>query len=341
MTRGTPARLIPPPRIRLDIRQRFRLIVEEAFANVEREEREHVAFIRALPKIAGRPPRGAAKRTRRATVTSERQRAPSERTEGRMRRVAGLVVFVLCLIVAMPAWATFPTVTATAITTGLTPDATSQTINIPTCASGDLLVVITGARSAANSVTWPAGYEELFDTNASTGLLSAAYKVSNGSEGSTISVTYAVSNSPGAVAYCITGQHASTPIEAATAATNTTGTSANPDPPSFSPSWGSGEDTLWIALEGHAGSTDTTAFPTNYGSNQLEAHANAGAATRGSAAAATRESATSPENPSSFTLASGVVWVANTIAIRPASAAAAAGGCIIGGGIFRAGCISD
>ena len=92
-------------------------------------------------------------------------------------------------------------------------------------------------------------------------------------------------------------------------------TSANPDPPSLTPSWGS-EDTLFIVVAAWDNATRTlTSYPTNYDSNQLSNLGGASSAAVG-LALATRAIAGAAENPGTFTISAGEQWDAYTIAIR-------------------------
>ena len=80
MTRGTPTRRICS-RIRRVVRNRFRRVVARAFENVERQDLEHAAWLRALPKPeaeAGRQVSRAGKYRGRRKVATLPPDGPSE-----------------------------------------------------------------------------------------------------------------------------------------------------------------------------------------------------------------------------------------------------------------------
>src|SRR5580765_342760 len=83
---------------------------------------------------------------------------------------------------------------------------TSHTVNLPTgIVAGNLLVVVFGG-SAAATLTWPAGWTQFLTGGATGAVLNAAYKLADGSEGSTITVTSgATSLTSNARSYRITG----------------------------------------------------------------------------------------------------------------------------------------
>ncbi len=104
-------------------------------------------------------------------------------------------------------------------------------------------------------------------------------------------------------------------VEAAIAASH--GSSANPDAPSLSPSWGAA-DTLWEWVAAWDNGTRTiTAYPADYTANQAT---NLGGATSAGCgiAAATRQLNASSTDPGLATISLADNWNAYTIAIKPA-----------------------
>jgi len=92
------------------------------------------------------------------------------------------------------------------------------------------------------------------------------------------------------------------------------GNSTSPDPDSLSPAGGA-KDYLYMVFAGYErATTDITAFPTNYGSNQINLAVNAGA----TIGVATRELNAATEDPGVFTLDSAEEWQAFTLAVHPA-----------------------
>jgi hypothetical protein len=103
-------------------------------------------------------------------------------------------------------------------------------------------------------------------------------------------------------------------VEAAIADSH--GSSANPDAPSLTPSWGAA-DTLWEWVAAWDNGTRTlTAYPADYTANQAT---NVGGATSAGCgiAAATRELNASSTDPGTATISTSDNWNAYTIAIKP------------------------
>ena len=201
---------------------------------------------------------------------------------------------------------------------------TTHTVNLPSgIASGDLilLTIYCDRSNTAVTVTWPAGYTEMYDEEegAQDCQFSAAYRIADGTEGTTITVTSNLSERAVHETWRITSWHGTTPPENGAFSQ---GTSTSADPPSLTPSWGA-EDTLWFAIGAKNPGTNVlfTAGPTSYtNANFLDDGDAAGSAASGTAR---RELNATSEDPGGFTIASSVVWMANTIAVRPAAAAPA------------------
>lgn len=208
----------------------------------------------------------------------------------------------------------FPTIAATSQGNDAV-NTTNHTVNLPTgIASGHLLLIFMGM-DGNTSITWPAGWSILAtDTNAGgDGTLSVAYRIADGSEGSSISVTTAASEAGSYICWRVTGWHGTTPPEAGTPAT---GTSTTPDPPSVTASWGSA-DNLFIAVTvWGSSSTNISGYPTNYSVSQMTDGASN--SNIGAIALAGRELAAASDDPGTFSIIS-TAWVANTIVVRPAA----------------------
>lgn len=207
----------------------------------------------------------------------------------------------------------FPVVAATNTSTVDTVT-TSHTVALPAgIASGDLLIVLFATENL--TLTWPSGWTSFLDVN-NGGKLAAAYRVANGSEGASISVTTNFGWKSAHTSYRISG------YQGVPEATTATGSSSSPNPPSLTPAWGQAE-TLWlVACAGQALSAPTVeSYPTNYtnGINSVgggsDADFSLGSARRSLDAAA--------EDPVAFTLSGSVQWVAATIGIRPVTASGA------------------
>lgn len=150
--------------------------------------------------------------------------------------------------------------------------------------SGDLLIAIcvayqtsTGTDAAFSG--WTGSFTEFHDSATSTTMaIGMAYKWSTGSETGTFSVTQAgtITGDASFILLSIPGAHASTPPEAGSRASGTTGAA---DPASFNPGAWDVEDTLWISVVGSgctniSGSWDGTGTtaPTNY-TNRVDTNA--------------------------------------------------------------------
>jgi hypothetical protein len=208
----------------------------------------------------------------------------------------------------------FPTVAA--VNGGYDTSAdTEHTVNLPSGIElGDLLLVIFGV-DGAPTITFPEGWTQLFEEAYGTqNKLKVCYRVADGEEGSSITVTTSISKRSAHTSYRITG-YSGTP-ECGTAAK---GTGTTPDPPSLNPSWGA-KDTLWLAIEGNDGDNHATAYPANYTDGRADYVEFYGAGT--GVGSARRELNASSEDPGTFTISGWDSWIANTVAIQPA-----AGGC--------------
>jgi hypothetical protein len=207
----------------------------------------------------------------------------------------------------------FPTVAARATDINIT-STTSQALDLPTgITAGDLLVVtVQIATGIPQTITWPSGWTQLYSqVNGVVVQGAAAYRVADGTEGSTVTITLSSNSGVQSVALRITGHDSATAPQAGTA---TTGTTSTPNPPSLTPTGGA-KDYLWIACC-VSDAANVTAAPTNYSNLTVPGSgSDIGTAERLLNAAS--------EDPGTFTLASSNEWVANTIAVHPAAAVTA------------------
>jgi hypothetical protein len=218
----------------------------------------------------------------------------------------------------------FPT--RTHVTSNNSSRVTSHTYSIGSPASGDMVVVF-AACAASSNFTWadgtsavnftlPAGWTMLYERRNRVGssVLGVFYKVCDGTEGASISVTMSVASTFGCVAHKFaSGTYTGTPQSTSLVADG--GTSA--DPASLTASWGS-DDNVWIAAVCQdLGGVST--FPTNYTSNG-GATGDAGGAPYAVMNTATRELATATENPGAFSLSTSTEFVVGTLVVRGAAA---------------------
>lgn len=189
----------------------------------------------------------------------------------------------------------------------------SATIN-----AGDLILII-GASDNTDAQTQPTGFTSIYEAQTSTQNRTFVFgKVADGTEDSTtVNGAIAVAEATTYAVYAIQDWFGTIATGVAVS-TGATGTSANPDPDSLSPSWGSA-DTLWIAHENRDNATATvSAYPTSYTLGQIDQAGSVGGTQCCGYAA--RQNATATEDPATFTVASSGTWAAITIAIRPAAA---------------------
>lgn len=211
----------------------------------------------------------------------------------------------------------FPTVAGRTNSQVVT-DGTTHAVSLPagTIASGDLLIVHFVV-DGNPTLTWPTDWVQTVrahaDGTASRSIV--AYKIADGTEGSSINVSSSASEKSCHRSWHITGWHGTTVPEMDSSVQS----AAAPDPPSLSPSWGAA-DTLWLALEGHENSgTSITGYPGSY-TNTFTQNTTGGA---GSAATnvvqgcAERQLNTATEDPGAFALDGSRVSATFTLAIRP------------------------
>lgn len=211
----------------------------------------------------------------------------------------------------------FPTITAPTVTQ-IASSMTSMTVNLPgSISAGDLLLAWVSVR---NQGTWtlPSGWTQLGQKlgGGSASQLTVFYKVATGSEGASAAWTASAGTTAVWQVVKVSNWHGTTTPEISAGASGDA-TAANPD--SLTPSWGA-DDSLWIALAGHAAGSAAafTAGPSGYSSFQ-----NNGASSGGSAcsvASAYKTANTTSEDPGVFTAGgSNRFWAAFTIAVRPAA----------------------
>ncbi|MEF3692027.1 MAG: hypothetical protein V3574_03165, partial [Candidatus Moraniibacteriota bacterium] len=223
-----------------------------------------------------------------------------------------LITLFSGLSIGSSAWAAFPSIAAT--NSGNSGgNVTSHTVNLPSGISSGNLLIVSFSNDGSDTVTWPSGWTGLFSTaNGTANRLSAAYRIADGSEGTTITVTTSGSQGSAHTSYRITGHYSGAAPAVGTAAT---GSSVNPDSPSLTPSWGA-EDTLWLSVYGWDSNASNSSYPTNYSLGQVTNLYNQTVHGAGIASAGYNLNASS-QDPGTATLSATETWVANTLAIRP------------------------
>ena len=186
----------------------------------------------------------------------------------------------------------YPVVESTAVYTSAGTAVTTAPITMPAnIITGDLLIMVVKL-GATNTATTPTGWT-LLSSRSSTGDSYIYYKVSNGSEGSTVNLTPSASSHVSAITYRISN-YEGTP-EAAFASTNVN------DPPSLTTSWSSTKNLFIAACTTRQSNNAFTAAPTNYSNLKTIGDPSSGTTTHVRLATATREVNSDTENPGAFT----------------------------------------
>lgn len=204
----------------------------------------------------------------------------------------------------------FPAISATSQATTSPGARTSHVLTLPSgIVAGNLLIMVFCEEAVPDpAVTWPAGWTQISDSFTTTNKFQIRYRIADGSEGASITVT-SPSWQSAYVCYRITAWHGTTPPEVGTAVTNSSGTA---NPPSLTPSWGAA-DTLWIAAASVVGSGigGFTGYPASYGLSNLAVTSD-----NVRIGVAGRQLNAASDDPGTFT--QGVItWWAQTVAVRP------------------------
>ncbi len=208
-----------------------------------------------------------------------------------------------------------------------TSNSSSWTITYPTnLVSGDLIMLFAGIDGTGNNpsatgwTTWCQGT----DSAASTGLV--MYKVSDGTETGTFTLTVGASEQGSWFTRRITGWYnggvpAPNATDSDSLAVSTpiggSGSSANPNPLNCDPANWATEDTLWIACAMWDGTPTCSVFPLASNNATLTSGGAGGAGI----AICTMDDAVSSKDPGTFTISASETWRVYTIAVRPAAEA--------------------
>jgi hypothetical protein len=222
------------------------------------------------------------------------------------------------VVLAEDAPSDFPELVASATSVTST-NATSHTVSLPSgIAAGDLLVVI-AAFDGVPTVTWPAGW-----TNQSSGSHTSSTirhevraRVADGTEGASISLTTGVGEQGAFWAGRFKNHAAGGWTTNGMASDFASGSDAQPNPPSASPSGG----TLNYAWMGNAIGNGAQAFGAGYESASYTALAETESTTDDANAVtlqtAWRKLAASLENPGLMDIAASADWIGLTLAVYP------------------------
>lgn len=205
-----------------------------------------------------------------------------------------------------------------------TDDASPFTVSRPAGVNGQLTIVIFGV-DGNPTLTWPSGYNQFFTQARATGFkIVGAWHQEDGTEGTTFDITSSASEKWAAIVYSISGaENPSTQPPEATTFDGSTAT-ANPDPPSITPTGGS-KDYLFIAgvvQDGEEADDDTWANtpPTSYTPSPPRQKATdlfGVAGTNVSLCTAERALTAASDNPGTFNCDQSLTYVAATVAVHP------------------------
>lgn len=196
-----------------------------------------------------------------------------------------------------------------------TTNTTSHVVTLPAYEIGDELFVYFSKDGSAAASAWPSGWTELFsDSRASPDARHEfRYRIADGTEGSTITITTAAAEESASVAGAVKG-YLGVPETGALA--SGFGTSVNLA--SFDPSWGI-EQTLWLACatadDTSTGTTTLSTYSTQYLDNR---HADGtGGTDHILHAFCTRRYLAASDDPDVFIWSASVGSLARLVAIRP------------------------
>ena len=182
--------------------------------------------------------------------------------------------------------------------------------------AGDLILINIGRDGTAGTGSI-SGYSSLFDQASGANRGQTFAKVADGTETGTFSYSPGASEQ-GAWRIAVIKNWWGTIASGVAVSATATGTSANPDPGSLTPSWGAA-DTYWRAVcafdDGRRSISAYPSSPDNF--NLLQnSDSSGGSGGAGMGSAGLDKNAASVD-PGTFTITASVGWVAWLIAIRP------------------------
>jgi hypothetical protein len=196
-------------------------------------------------------------------------------------------------------------------------------------AAGDVLVVVAVADDLNGTFATPADWTELMDfpRTGNSNRTQVIVKIAAGGE-TTVTIDPSVDSDGVCVSMRVTGGHASSLPEIGTSAENNTQAI---DPPSVTASWGA-EANMFCEIVGLSNNNTVDAWSTGYTQAVVEVGGDlSGGITVTAGVACKSASAASDDPGNQLTQNAAGSWVANTIVIRPAAAAARRA--VMGGGV--------
>lgn len=204
---------------------------------------------------------------------------------------------------------TAPTIATT--NTGVdTTSATTVSVNMPaSVATGDLLMVFSGMLSTVTGITMT-GWTCTTEAPASVVVLGWCYRVADGTEGATQTVTWTTSSRARFIAIRITGQTSNTPESTAAACGTSSGT---PDGgSSMAPSWTNTAATLYLSVIGLSAnaSISVSTVPSGYSTGVINAPGTAAAV-----ALAYKQATSVSDDPGTWTT-NTAAWGCKSLAVK-------------------------
>lgn len=203
-------------------------------------------------------------------------------------------------------------VDADRVTTDISVATTTPALNLPGgISAGEILFSIVRFPTEVTSVAWP-GWTEISEnrSDVSDDVTGVAWKIADGSEGATETITLGTAGRMAGLCYRITGG------DAVEFPSSVSGSATHPDSPSYTLAGGQAKDVLWLSLFGGEFAKSLTSGPSGYSNATVIASSGStggGNATVGGASKQATSSLT--ENPGVWALDSATVWQAYTFAI--------------------------
>lgn len=240
-----------------------------------------------------------------------------------MRKAIAFLIGSICWALTFVSLGAFPVIAGTSTSIDTTTN-TTQVVSLPgSIASGDLLLLAhwgSGTDATPNSTL--SGWTLLGDNIVSNavGHFAVFYRVADGAEGASVSITTDTAEDSAGCVYRITGWNSPTPPQINVGPP--IGLSTAPDGALLTPTWAL-EDTTYIVIAGADSNTvDFTVYPTNYDTAQITipTHTLAG----GACAMAARDYTSTSDDPGTFTIDTSTRWMVYTVAVRNLQAPLAA-----------------
>ena len=193
--------------------------------------------------------------------------------------------------------------------TGFPTAGSTHNVSMPASVSVNDLLICAFTHRGSGTATTPSGWTLLTYTNNGGGCkLGSYYKVADGSEGgTTVNFATTTNGQAEAIVYHVpAGTYTGTPEVSGTFAS-----SANPNPPLLTPSWGM-DDVLWIAVFGCFDQITVSVYPLP---DNNEAYSSSAVSSVSIGSCTTVLSASS-EDPGTFTISASKSWLAHTIGLR-------------------------